>query len=302
MFRKILLIGSLFFIFDSCVSRKKTSLRELMEKFQSEINGDNKAVDTTTKPSLALTKKADEKKEEARKKKIGAKTFYGYKTARKYTRKGRDPRKREYEIFFVLKKYIEPDPMVKDRFWYYSKKKIIITGDISKYDKKYLKPLHGPYSHRIGKDVIDEGIYYIGTKHGRWVKYDRNFILLDKKRYYKGYATDAEITYYDEEKKKPKEITPFQLGKLEGEYVFLAEDGTILVSGLYKDGIKVGVWTEFYPNKKKKRETQYVKEKDPYQKNFEPFIIKEYSETGKIIYDYRKDKKKVVEKDSTAIK
>jgi antitoxin component YwqK of YwqJK toxin-antitoxin module len=282
--------GIILFILtlDSCITRKKASLREMMQKFKSELNGDNKPLDTAYKPSLELTKKLDPKKEEEKKKKINAKTFYGFKTMRRFTRKGKDPKNREYEIFFVLKKFYAPDPLIKDIYWYYSKKRTIVTGDVSKFDKKYLKPMHGPYLRKIGKKVMEEGIYYVGTKHGRWMKYDRNYILLDKKRYYKGYATDAEITYYDEEKKKVKEVIPFQLGKMDGEYSYYAEDGTLLTYGLYKDGIKVGIWTEYHPNKKKKRETQYVKEKDPYQ-NFTPYIIREYNEKGKPVYDFRKD-------------
>ncbi len=291
--KKLLLLILIFTLFlnHSCVTRKKTSLRELISKINSEIIGENKAVDTSYKPSLALTKKQDLKKEEEKKKKIGAKTFYNLKTMRRFTRKGKDPKNREYEIFFVLKKYLEPDPLIKDIYWYYSKKRVIVTGDITKFDKKYLKPLHGPYLKKIGKKIMEEGIYYVGTKHGRWNKYDKNYILLDKKRYYKGYATDAEITYYDEDKKKIKEVIPYQLGKMEGEYSYYLEDGTLIISGTYKDGIKVGVWTEYHPNKKKKRETQYVKEKDPYQ-NFTPFTIREYNEKGKPIYDFKKEIKK----------
>lgn len=286
--KSFFIIICIIFIFDSCIARKKMSLREMMQKINSEITGENKAVDTSYKPSLALTKKGDLKKEDEKKKKINAKTFFGFKTVRRFSRKGKDPKNREYEIFFVLKKYQEPDPLIKDIYWYYSKKRVIVTGDISKFDKKYLKPMHGPYLKKIGSKIMEEGIYYVGTKHGRWNKYDRNFILLDKKRFYKGYATDAEITYYDEDKKKVKEVIPYQLGRLEGEYSYYLEDGTLIVSGTYKDGIKVGVWTEYHPNKKKKRETQYVKEKDPYL-NFTPYVLREYNEKGKPIKDFKKE-------------
>jgi hypothetical protein len=284
--KKSVAILVLFFSISGCFTQKRIRIKELYDKFHSELNGDNLPVDTATKPSLELTQKKV-KKEEEREKKIGRKVFYGFKTARAFTRKGKDPKKYEYEVFFVLKKWQEPSKFVRDIYWYHRRKRAVFIGKIEDEDKKYARILHGPYLRRQGRDILEEGIFYIGTKHGRWAKYDKKFILLDKKRFYKGWPTDAEITYYDSDKKMPKEVIPIQFGTKEGEYFSYSPAGDLVLFGVYKENTKVGVWTEYYPNKKKKKEIQYAK--DPFAKDFEPYIIKEYNEKGKAIYDFKKD-------------
>ena len=284
--KQIIVVITLIFIISSCITRKRIVLKELYDKFYSEINGDNAPVDTATKPSLELTQKK-KKEDELREKKIGKKTFYGFKTARAFTRKGKDPKKREYEIFFVLKKWQEPNSYIRDIYWYHKKKRVIMLSKIEEADKKYARILHGPYMRRQGRNLIEEGIYYVGSKHGRWVKYDKNFLLVDKRRFYKGWPTDAEITYYDTEQKKPKEVIPVQFGRKDGEYFFYSPEGILLTNGIYKENTKIGVWTEYHLNKKKKKETQYGK--DPFAKDFKPYVMKEYNEKGKALYDFKKD-------------
>jgi antitoxin component YwqK of YwqJK toxin-antitoxin module len=276
--------------------QKRIVLKELYDKFHAELNGDNAPVDTTTKPTLELTTKKT-KKEEAKEKKIRKTTFYGIKTRRAFTRKGKDSKRYEYEIFFVLKKWQEPTPYVKDIYWYHRKKRAVYTSKIEDYDKKYARILHGPYMKRIGKNLVEEGIYFLGAKHGRWVKYDKNFLLTDKRRFYKGWPTESEITYYDTDQKKPKEIIPIQFGRRDGEYFLYSPDGALMVNGIYKENTKIGIWTEYHANKKKKKETQYGK--DPFAKDFIPYVIKEYNDKGKATFDYKKDAPKV---DSVSVK
>lgn len=266
------------------MSVKRVRLKELYEKIGDEVMGNN-VYDTSKGPSLASTKKII-KKEDEKKDRTKSRVFYGLKTRRAYARKGKDPKKREYELFFVLKKQVTTNPYVRDIYWYHLKKRQIIVGPIEESDKKYARIVHGPYIRRQGKKVIEEGIFYVGTKHGRWARYDRNFILVDKKRFYKGWPTDAEITYYDLNNQKPKEVMPIQWGKKEGTYYLFAEDGTILTTGIYKDNYKIGLWTDFYNARRKRKETQYPKE--PYS-NIEPFVVKEYDAKGKVVYDFRKD-------------
>lgn len=294
IFRLIVIL--IFLLCTSCLHRKRIVIKDLYEKLHAEINGDNAPIDTVNKPSLEFTQKKA-KADEIREKRIGKKTFYGFKTNRAFTRKGKDPKRLEYEIFFVLRKWQDPNPYIKDIYWFHKKKRAIFIGKIEEEDKPYAKLLHGPYMRRLGKILIEEGIYYVGAKHGRWVKYDKNYILLDKRKFYKGYPTEAEISYYDTEKKRPKEIIPILFGKKDGDYFYYSPNGDLLTSGFYKEDVKIGVWLEYYPNKKKKKETQYPK--DPYVKDFETFIIKEYNEKGKVIYDYRKNSNK---SDSSAIK
>jgi len=290
--KHFVLILIIFSILLSCKTQQRIRLKELYEKIGDEVMGNN-IYDTSKGPSLASTKKII-KKEDEKKDRTKSRFFYGMKTRRAYARKGKDPKKREYELFFVLRKPVPINPYVTDIYWYHLKKRQIINGPIDERDKKYAKIIHGPYIRRQGRKVLEEGIFYVGTKHGRWERYDRNFILLDKKRFYKGWPTDAEISYYDLNQQKPKEVIPIQWGRKEGNYYYFAENGTLLTTGVYKDNIKIGIWTEYHSAKRKKKETQYPK--DPYS-TVEPFILKEYDAKGKVYYDFRKDGPKI---DSTA--
>ncbi|MDX2191130.1 MAG: hypothetical protein SFY32_14815 [Bacteroidota bacterium] len=293
--KNLLVLLIIFSCLLACKTQKKIRLRELYEKAYDEVTGENKPIDTAKAPTLALTN-AQKKEDDAKVKRPKPRVFYGFKTKRAYTRKGKDIKKREYQIFFVLKKWVEPSPYVRDIHWYHKKKRQIIIGPITEDDKPYARILHGPYMKRVGRKVIEEGIFYVGAKHGRWAKYDRNFILLDKKRFYKGWPTDSKVTYYDLDQKKPKEVVPIQWGSKEGDYLLFTEEGTLQLAGTYKDNVRIGIWTEYYPSKKKKKEIQYPK--DPFVEDFEPYVIKEYNEKGKTTYDFRKDGKRA---DSTLV-
>lgn len=280
---KVIIILLAFDLLFSCKTQQKVRLKDLYTKIGDEVMG-NYAYDTSKGPSLALTKKKTEVKE-AKKERIKARVFYGYKTRRAYakTKKGQ---KYEYEIFFVLKKPLPINPYLKEVYWYNRKKRKIVFGPIPENEGKNAKLLHGPYLRRQGKIVLEEGIFYVGGKHGRWEKYDKNFILIDKKRFYKGFPTDAEISYFDLNNEKPKEIIPIQLGVKEGNYYKFDEQGNMIMQGVYKNDSKIGIWIEYHTNKKKKREIQYAK--DAFI-DFKPFIIKEYDPKGKVLYDYKKD-------------
>jgi antitoxin component YwqK of YwqJK toxin-antitoxin module len=268
----------------ACQPTRKVRLKELYTKVADEVMG-NYAYDTSKGPSLELATKKT-KESNVKKDRTKHRVFYGYKTRRAFVKTVKGNKKVEYETFFVLKKQLPLNPYVQDNHWFHKKKRKIFIGPIPKGEEKYAKILHGPYVRKEGRKILEEGIFYIGAKHGRWETYDKNFILLNKQRFYKGFPTDAEISYYDQQRKKPKEIVPIQLGIKEGNYYKFYEDGSIAMEGLYKQNVKVGVWIEFHPNKKKKREIQYAK--DPFQ-DFKPYIIKEYDAKGKLIYDYRKD-------------
>ena len=73
--------------------------------------------------------------------------------------------------------------------------------------------MHGPYKRMVGEQIIEEGIYYKGTKHGRWTEYDRHDILVDKRKYYKGWQKESKVKYYDDKQTKLKEVVPILYGK-----------------------------------------------------------------------------------------
>lgn len=115
--------------------------------------------------------------------------------------------------------------------------------------------LHGPYKRFVqGGTVLEQGIYYKGLKHGRWVKYNKDSVLLDKEKYIKGWPKESQVTYYDPfERKKLKEITPIEYGEREGYYYLFHDNGKPAVVGEYKFNKKINDWIEYYPDGKRKK-------------------------------------------------
>jgi len=226
-----------------------------------------------------------EKKEKKPKKNV----YYGIKTKKGFARKGVGS-KQTLELFNTLKTSQQPDPYVRDIYYYDFERKQIRKTRKFKPQKGVL--LHGPYTKKIGEVTIEEGIFYIGTKHGRWVRKDKNDILIDKEKYYKGWPKESLVSFYDPERTKIKEIIPVEYGKKEGNYFYFFSNGTIAVQGEFKYGEKVGKWSSFYANRRgrKVREIQY--RKDPFNESFKPYILREWNTKGKQIYDYVKDKKR----------
>ena len=229
---------------------------------------------------MELSKEAKEarKKREKRRKK---KWFYGMKTKKGYVRRGYGDRV-EMEIFHYLPDFKDVDPYVPDIYWYDpTRKRIRNTGDF-RQKKGYI--LHGPYKKIIGDQVIEEGIFYKGTKNGRWTKYDIHDILIDKRKYFHGWPKESKVKYYDKDRKKLKEVVPIVYGKKDGTYYMFHENGTLAVRGYYKDDVKVGKWTEYYPfMRRKKKEIQYPS--DPYDKSYKPFISREWDRRNRIVYE-----------------
>ncbi|MBL7848010.1 MAG: hypothetical protein JNL40_11115 [Cyclobacteriaceae bacterium] len=215
-----------------------------------------------------------------KKKKPKRNTFYGIKTRKGYARRGTGDRT-TLELFYVLKKPEKPSAFVRDIYWYdYTRREVRKTAN---FDIKKGVLLHGPYKKMQNDVVLEEGIFYKGTKHGRWMQFDRNDILSDKEKYYKGWPKESIVTYYDPvERKKVKEMIPVEIDEREGFYFLFHENGTIAVTGEYKWDQKVGDWIENYPNGKRKRILAYPKE--PYDETYQPFIRKEWDEKGREIF------------------
>ncbi len=221
-------------------------------------------------------KDARKKKEERRKKKV----FYGLKTKKGFTRRGRGE-KTELEIFHYLKEPVPVDPYVPEIYWYdFTRKKIRNTGKVE--DKRGVI-LHGPYKRIVGEQVVEEGIFYKGAKHGRWTRYDGHDILMEKVKYYHGWPKDSKVKYYDDKQTKLKEVIPMVYGKKNGIYYYFHENGAVAVRGEYKEDVKVGKWTEYYPfMSRKKKEIQYPN--DPYDVSYHPFISKEWDRRNRLVY------------------
>jgi len=230
----------------------------------------------------------EDKPVELKKKKRKRNVFYDIKTKKGFTRSGFGD-DQVVELFYYLKEYQEPDAYVRDAYWYdFKKRKVANSRNIN---KKYAGILHGPYAKMMGDQLIEEGIFYKGTKHGRWMRFNKYDILQEKKKWYRGWPKESRVGYYeDKEPRKMREIIPVHYGEKDGEYYAFHENGQIAVIGEYKFDQKVGLWREYYIERnRRKREVQYPK--DPFEKGYVPFIAKEWDEGGNVIFDREKEVK-----------
>jgi antitoxin component YwqK of YwqJK toxin-antitoxin module len=170
-----------------------------------------------------------------------------------------------------------------------------MVGAINKRDEIHAKILHGPYRKLTDGKLEEEGIFYFGAKHGRWV-YEKlvgdEMLLVEKEKYYKGHPKESNFSYFDVDKTKIKEVIPLVNGERHGDYVKYSEAGNLLSEGTYEYNVKVGKWTDYFDTNKRKikRQLQYQKTWD--QKDFLPFTLVEYDDKGKISYDKAAEDKK----------
>jgi antitoxin component YwqK of YwqJK toxin-antitoxin module len=221
-------------------------------------------------------KEARKRREEKRNKKV----FYGLKTKKGFVRRGTGENI-ELEVFRYLKDKPEVDPYIPEIYWYdFSRRRIRNSGQIE--GKGVV--LHGPYKRFVGEQLIEEGIYYKGAKHGRWTTYNNNDVLMSKIKYYKGWPKESQARYYDDKRTKLREVVPIVYGKKNGIYYYFHENGDVAVKGEYKEGVKVGKWIEYYPfMHRMKKEIQYPA--DPYDKSYQPFINREWDRSSKLVYE-----------------
>lgn len=198
------------------------------------------------------------------------------------------------EEFHVLKEYQPMSPYVRDIRWYDTKAKTLSSSVIK--DKERALPLHGPYKKYVAGNLMEEGYYYMGTKDGRWVRYDPNYTLLDKSHWYRGFPAESRITYYDSAHTKIKEVIPIQFGKLNGDYFSFYDEGQLMTYGKYDHGQKIGRWIEYYQyRRQRKKEIQYPKSR--WDEEFEPFVLREWDDKNKLLYDHTKDPRASAEVD-----
>ncbi len=229
-----------------------------------------------------------EEEEPKKKKKVPKKVFYGKKCRKSFTKKGVG-KKQQLEQFYYLKRPEDPDFYVPNVYvWDIKEGKVVEIAKKEKFDPRFHKILHGPYIRTIGGNIMEEGIFYIGTKHGRWATYapERKEevngeevsynVLLDKQKYYKGWLRETRVVYYDAARTKVKEVWPFERGVLNGTYYMFQEDGKLFVKGTYERGKKVGLWVDYFPGtERRQRETQYPA--DSYEEK-EAFVLNEWDE------------------------
>lgn len=283
LFLRYLILFSTFSILTGLtVEAQKLPKMKKTKKKKQETTLALDSLSATMAPTIDLEEEEEEK--EVKKKKRKKKVFYDMKT-----KKGRITRqsggKQLYEEFYYLPEYSEPNFYVREKYYYDPEdRKIKFSSSVK---NKEVLILHGPYKRYLDGQLIAEGIFYIGTKHGRWMEYFSNDVLKYKEKYFKGWPKESKITYHDAEATKVKEVIPIRHGIKEGTYYYFHENGVVGVTGVYENDTRVGVWKEYYKYRRnrrnRKKEVQYAE--DGYDDKFRPFIIKEWSNEGKLLYD-----------------
>ena len=244
--------------------------------------------DPLEKPlTIDLSVQPEEEEEEIPEKKRKKNVFYDIKTKKAYAKSGFGQNEK-IEIFHILKDWENPDPYVRDIYWYEYSSNSVKKGGTPSPEEGML--LHGPYRVEKDGEIIVKGIFYKGTKHGRWTTYRKmqDYMALEsKEEYNKGWPKESKISYYDREATKLKEVIPVEYGKKEGNYYLFFPSGQVAVRGEYRYDKKVGTWTEYYPlRQRRKKEIQYAP--DPWTDNFRPFIAQEWNQEGQLIYERKK--------------
>jgi len=264
------------------------------DKLEERIKSRTLADGEDAKP-LVFGDSAASDKREVRKKRIKKRMFYGVMTKKAFIKK-LTGRKTTVELFYFLKTGQDIQPFVRDVYWYHRLKKKIFVGVINPKDKLFAKILHGPYRKLTDGKVEEEGIFYFGSKHGRWM-YEKlvgeEMILTEKEKYYKGHPKESIFSYFDADKTKIKEVIPAKNGERNGDYCKFSETGNMLADGKYEYNVKVGKWTDYFDTNKRKikRQLQYQKTWDV--KDFKPYTLLDLDEKGKVLYDKAvEDKKK----------
>jgi antitoxin component YwqK of YwqJK toxin-antitoxin module len=221
-----------------------------------------------------------EKKKNARKN-----TYFGIKTQKGNTR--RSLRGQEYvELFHYTTTSREGNPYLRDRYFYDPKERSIRTQGFAE-GQGYL--LHGPYQRLVNQTVVERGMFYYGAKHQTWLTFDADEVLQDKAHFEEGWPKESRITYFNTSTKAIEKLIPVQYGLEEGNFFHFYPNQQVAVTGEYRYGQKVGLWTEYWNTNNtqaiRKREIQY--QEKPYTKNFRPYIRAEWDKEGKLIY--RKD-------------
>ena len=209
--------------------------------------------------------------------------FFGVKTKRAYTVADAGGRT-VIEDFYILPEVVDVDPYVLAIYRHDTDRGRVVG--VRPRNNKATRVLHGPYKKLIDDKVVEEGMYFYGTRHQRWTKLTRQNKLVSKQHYHKGWYRDSDIEYYDGAGKEHiKSVMPIQYGKKEGTFIQFHTSGGLAVRGKYEFDKKVGIWEEFYDYKGKlivKREIQYAP--NPFQKDFKPYIRKEFDQYGQEIY------------------
>ena len=272
----------LFYLLPILLLSQVAFAQETEKTDPDSVGAVNNVLLPTSTPVLLFTSVEDEEKVRKKKKKRKKNIYFGERTQRNIIKQDfRD--QLISQSFHYTRRNQEVDPYIRDIHWYDTKDRMIRNKGFDPA-RGYL--LHGPYERRVDDVVVESGMYYFGTKHGRWMSFDAKNILIDKSNFYEGWPKASRVTYYNRADQQIEKITPVEYGLEEGNFYHFHEDGQVAVTGEYKFGEKIGLWTEYW-NKSgdtavRKREIQYQEE--PFSKGFRPYIRAEWDKEGNLIY------------------
>ncbi len=288
--RHIFLILIVCILGNDTLCAQKLKLKKPRKKKTETINFDS--LSATQAPTVNLEKEEDEEIVKKKKKRTKKNVYFGMKT-RKARISRRSGSKQLYEEFYYLQESKKPNQYVREKYYYDPEdRKVKFSSSVN---KEGVLILHGPFKRYLDGQLVSEGIFYVGTKHGRWMEYFSNDVLKNKEKFYRGWPKESEITYHDQEATKVKEVLPIKYGKKEGKYYYFHDNGVLGVSGTFENDRKIGVWKEYYKYRRnrrnRKKEVQYGA--DGFDSQFSPFILKEWSQEGKLIYDRETHRKRL---------
>ena len=218
------------------------------------------------------------------KKKLVAKDEYAnIKTDRRLGQYGSGNRSTVEEINVV--KFVEDESLstyAQEIWWFDPNQSRIVNSSIK--DNKTAQICHGPFKKIVNNVIVEQGFFFMGTKDGRWETFGPENELETKVYYERGFLAGSGIAYYDDAKKKIKQVIPNFYGKTRGNYLSFYPSGNLKEDGKLDDSVRIGRWREYYEfgtGGRLKKEWRYGKDKFDAS---EPILMVERDSQGKIIY------------------
>lgn len=240
--------------------------------------------DSLSRPSLATASDSAEVEDQKDKKKKRKKNVYfGYRVKKGFARQGKG-KNQIVETFYYLRTFKQPSDYVLDKHYFDVKRKKIFKARTLDPAKTRMLILHGPYTKKRGDVVIEQGYFYVGTKHLRWETFRTDSIMTNRQYFNKGFLRDALITYYDAAQTKIKDVVPYQFGEVQGEYLKFYENGQLEWQGTYDKGRKVGMWINYF-DFRNRRQFEFQYPETGFDNPFEPQLVKQYDRHGTVVFE-----------------
>jgi antitoxin component YwqK of YwqJK toxin-antitoxin module len=121
---------------------------------------------------------------------------------------------------------------------------------------------HGPnaarseaYFYHPNTKLMTYGIYRSQKKDSVWINLNEDGLLTFTEEYKNDQLNGKRTRYFlperENEKQRVSAVEQYANGKLNGEYIEYLITGTVILKGVYKDGLKIGIWESFHQNGQK---------------------------------------------------